>query len=148
MPLAPSRRLVILIADDDADDRLLAQDALLESGTQARLFFVADGVELLDYLRRSAGDAPETPAPDLLLLDLNMPRLDGRAALAQIKNDPRLKTLPVVVLSTSGADTDISYCYRNGANSYITKAVSFEGMVDAMRNLGHYWAETVQLPPR
>ena len=148
MPLLSSRRLVILMADDDEDDRLLTQDALAESGMQARLFFVADGVELLDYLRHRAGQTPETPAPDLLLLDLNMPRLDGRAALAHIKNDPRLKTLPIVVLSTSNAASDINYCYRNGANSYITKAVSFEGMVDAMRNLGHYWAETVQLPPR
>ena len=143
-----SRRLTILMADDDEDDRLLTQEALDDSGFAARLLFVRDGVELLDYLRRLAGRAPETPAPDLLLLDLNMPRLDGRAALVQIKTDPRLQSLPVVVLSTSSAATDISYCYRSGANSYITKAVSFAGMVEAMRHLGAYWAETVQLPPR
>ena len=144
----PHRRLIILMADDDEDDRLLAQDALLESGARARLLFVADGIELLHYLRDRAGQTPETPAPDLLLLDLNMPGLDGRAALRQIKNDPALETLPVVVLSTSSAATDIDACYRSGANSYITKAVSFDDMVDAMRKLGNYWAETVQLPPR
>lgn len=148
MPLTPDRRLLILMADDDEDDRLLAQEALLQSGTHARLSFVSDGLELLDYLRRAAAQLPETPAPDLVLLDLNMPRLDGRAALAQIKTDPQLRSLPVVVLTTSSAATDIAACYDCGANSYITKAVSFEGLVDTMRQVGTYWAETVQLPPR
>ena len=95
-----------------------------------------------------AGRTPETPVPDLLLLDLNMPRLDGRAALQQIKSDPALQSLPVVVLSTSSADRDVAFCYDHGANSYVAKAVSFEGMVNTMRDLGQYWAETVQLPPR
>ena len=134
------------MADDDEDDRILTQEALLQSGTSARLSFVADGVELLDYLRRAAAHEYETP--DLLLLDLNMPRLDGRAALSQIKADPRLRRLPVVVLTTSSAATDVAACYDSGANSYITKAVSFEGLVDTMKQIGLYWAETVQLPPR
>lgn len=137
---------VILMADDDEDDRMLAQDALTESGTQARLEFVSDGVELLEYLHNVV--RPETPvrAPDLLLLDLNMPRLDGRAALREIKSDPALCKLPVVVLTTSNSADDIDACYAGGANSYIIKAVTFQGLVETMRNLGSYWAETVQLP--
>ena len=140
------------MADDDEDDRMLAQDALLQSGIGARLRFVSDGVELLDYLRaatkqENAADS-NVGLPDLLLLDLNMPRLDGRAALLEIKRHPLLCKLPVVVLTTSSAPNDIDASYAGGANSYITKAVTFEGMVDAMRNLGHYWAETVQLPSR
>ena len=136
------------MADDDEDDRLLAQDALLESGTQAQLLFVSDGLELLDYLRRAQESPHEVLAPDLVLLDLNMPRLDGRAALLQIKNTPTLKSLPVVILTTSSAAADVASCYESGANSYVTKSVSFDGLVNTMRTLNHYWAETVQLPPR
>ena len=139
---------VILMADDDEDDRMLAQDALRESGTRATLQFVSDGVELLAHLHQAAKPDGENPIPDLLLLDLNMPRLDGRAALVEIKNHPRLRKLPIVVLTTSSAPDDIDACYAGGANSYITKAVTFQGLVDTMRNLGHYWAETVQLPSK
>lgn len=146
-PPVPSEPFVILMADDDEDDRMLAQDALRESGAQATLQFVSDGVELLATLR-AAADGDETTIPDLLLLDLNMPRLDGRAALQEIKRDPALCKLPVVVLTTSNAITDIDASYASGANSYITKAVTFQGLVDTMRNLGQYWAETVQLPSK
>lgn len=135
----------ILMADDDEDDRMLAQDALSESGVAATLAFVSDGVELLAYLQ-NAVRSNSNRIPDLLLLDLNMPRLDGRAALLEIKRDPALCKLPVVVLTTSNAAGDIDACYAGGANSYITKAVTFQGLVDTMRNLGNYWAETVQLP--
>lgn len=138
---------VILMADDDEDDRMLAQDALRESGVRATLKFVSDGVELLDYLRAAEQHAPRQ-LPDLLLLDLNMPRLDGRAALLEIKRHPLLCKLPIVVLTTSSAPADIDAAYASGANSYITKAVTFQGLVDTMRNLGHYWAETVQLPSK
>lgn len=137
----------ILMADDDEDDRMLAQDALSESGTHATLTFVSDGVELLAYLQ-NAVRSNSNRIPDLLLLDLNMPRLDGRTALLEIKRDPALCKLPVVVLTTSNATSDIDACYAGGANSYITKAVTFQGLVDTMRNLGSYWAETVQLPSR
>ena len=143
-----SAPFVILMADDDEDDRMLAQDALAESGTQARLEFVSDGVELLEYLRHAVRADTPVRAPDLLLLDLNMPRLDGRAALLEIKRDPALCKLPVVVLTTSNAAADIDACYAGGANSYITKSVTFQGLVETMRNLGSYWAETVQLPSK
>ena len=139
---------VILMADDDEDDRMLAQDALRESGTQATLQFVSDGIELLERLRQAAAQDDEALLPDLLLLDLNMPRLDGRAALLEIKSHPKLRKLPVVVLTTSGAPADIDACYAGGANSYITKAVTYQGLINTMRSLGHYWAETVQLPSR
>ena len=139
---------VILMADDDDDDRLLAQDALKESGIAARLEFVSDGVELLKYLRGAAQQETCAAIPDLLLLDLNMPRLDGRAALREIKRDPALCKLPVVVLTTSNAASDIDACYAGGANSYITKSVTFQGLVETMRNVGSYWAETVQLPSK
>ncbi len=148
MMTSPSDTFVILMADDDEDDRMLAQDALRESGTQATLQFVSDGVELLATLRAAVADGSETTIPDLLLLDLNMPRLNGRAALQEIKRDPTLCKLPVVVLTTSNATADIDASYASGANSYITKAVTFQGLVDTMRNLGHYWAETVQLPSK
>lgn len=139
---------VILMADDDDDDRMLAQDALKESGTRATLEFVGDGVELLVYLQKAARREAQKGIPDLLLLDLNMPRLDGRAALLEIKRDPALCRMPVVVLSTSAAASDIDVCYARGANSYITKAVTFQGLVETMRNIGSYWAETVQLPSK
>ncbi len=145
--VASAASFLILIADDDDDDRMLAQDALNESGVSARLEFVSDGIELLDYLRAADGQAARR-APDLILLDLNMPRLDGRAALLEIKSDPSLRKLPIVVLTTSSAAADIDACYAGGANSYITKAVTFQGLVDTMRNLGTYWAETVQLPSK
>ena len=136
------------MADDDEDDRMLAQDALRESGARATLRFVSDGVELLSYLRVAVDQEDASSFPDLLLLDLNMPRLDGRAALLEIKRHPVLCKLPVVVLTTSSAPSDIDACYASGANSYITKAVTFQGLIDTMRNLSHYWADTVQLPSK
>src|SRR6476661_4301820 len=133
------RKMVILMADDDEDDRLLAQDALRESGQNAELHFVSDGRQLLDYLRCEGDFAPsdhdpkvKAPRPDLILLDLNMPRLDGREALRQIKTDSMLRRTPVVILTTSKAEEDIWRAYDEGANSYVTKPVSFEGLVDVM----------------
>ena len=142
------QKIIILMADDDEDDRLLAQDALLESGENAELRFVGDGTELLDYLRGVGAYAapPQAPRPDLILLDLNMPHLDGREALRQIKADRRTRRTPVVILTTSCAEEDIWHAYDEGANSYVTKPVSFEGLVDVMKNLRRYWADTVQLP--
>jgi two-component system response regulator len=145
--------MIILMADDDEDDRVLAQDALRESGQNAELQFVGDGKHLLDYLRQEGEYAPDelnstvkAPRPDLILLDLNMPRLDGREALRQLKADPLLRRTPVVILTTSRAEEDIWRAYDDGANSYVTKPVSFEGLVDVMKDLRRYWAETVQLP--
>lgn len=146
---APREPLVILMADDDDDDVLLAREALAESRVRNELHRVADGVELLDYLHRRGryASADAAPRPGLILLDLNMPRMDGREALEQIKADPALRRIPVVVMTTSQADRDIIDTYELGAASYISKPVSFEGLVRVMQALGSYWIEIVHLPP-
>ena len=143
----PPKTIVILMADDDADDRLLAQDALIECRLASEFHFVENGVELLNYLYRRGGySAPLAPRPGLILLDLNMPRKDGREALREIKADPELKRIPVIVLTTSKADTDISKIYDLGANSFIAKPVSFDSLVKVMKTLGNYWFDIVELP--
>ena len=143
-----SRPFVILMADDDADDRMLAREALEESRLANELHVVEDGEQLLDYLHRRGRFAPpaDAPRPGLILLDLNMPRKDGREALQEIKADPELRRIPIVVLTTSKAEEDICRTYDAGANSYITKPVTFEGLVDVVRALGRYWFEIVALP--
>lgn len=143
------RPFVILMADDDPDDRLLAAEALRESRLANELRFVEDGEQLLDYLHRRGpwADPAASPRPGVILLDLNMPRMDGREALAEIKAHPELRRIPVVVLTTSRAEADVLRSYDLGANSFITKPVTFAGLVDAMRVLGRYWIEIVELPP-
>ena len=140
----------ILMADDDPDDRLLARDALHECRVVNPLVFVEDGEELMEYLRRSgryAGkDARAAPRPGLILLDLNMPRKNGREALREIKSDPELRQIPVVVLTTSRSEEDIRGAYEEGVNSYISKPVTFDGLVDVMKSLKHYWFEIVAIP--
>ncbi len=147
MNAAPTTPL-ILRADDDDDDRLLARDALKESKVNGQLEFVANGEELLEYLyhRGQFANGPDAPRPELILLDLNMPRMDGREALREIKADPELRRIPVVVLTTSQADTDVGAIYDLGANSFISKPFQFEALVDVMKALGHYWFQTVELP--
>jgi CheY-like chemotaxis protein len=137
------------MADDDADDRKLTRMALTESRLANDLHLVEDGEELLDYLhqRGSYVDPATSPRPGVILLDLNMPRLDGREALEQIKADPVLRTIPIVVLTTSEEDEDIHRSYELGASSYITKPVTFDALVTVMRSLGNYWFEIVRLPP-
>jgi len=144
-----ARPIVILLADDDEEDRMLAADALEESRVVNDLRFVEDGDELLDYLyRRGRYSEPDAaPTPGLILLDLNMPRKDGREALREIKADPDLRRIPIIVLTTSKAEEDIYRTYDLGANSFITKPVSFEGLVNVMRDIGRYWIEIVELPP-
>ena len=145
--LEHTQRLTILLADDDPDDRLMAADALEEARVANPLVCVEDGEELLNYLSgtgKFAGEPP--PRPGLILLDLNMPRVDGRQALARIKQDPDLRKIPVIILTTSESHDDISQTYDLGVNSFITKPVSFVGLVDVMRSLRHYWLETVALP--
>jgi CheY-like chemotaxis protein len=148
MPDNP-RPITILLADDDADDRMLTRDALNESRLVNDLRFVEDGEQLMAYLRREGRFAsPEAaPRPGLILLDLNMPRKDGREALGEIKGDPALRSIPIVVLTTSKAEEDIYRTYDLGVNSFITKPVTFEGLVSVMRGLGRYWFEIVELPP-
>jgi len=140
--------VTILLADDDSDDRMLARDALAESRLANDLRFVQDGEELMDYLyRRNKYSNEEAPRPGLILLDLNMPRKDGREALREIKSDPNLRHIPIVVLTTSKAEEDIYRTYDLGVNSFITKPVTFDGLVSVMRGLGRYWFEIVELPP-
>jgi len=140
--------ITILLADDDADDRMLTQEALRESRLANDLRMVEDGEELMDYLTRQGkfARAEDAPRPGLILLDLNMPRKDGREALKEIKSDPALRQIPVVVLTTSKAEEDIYRTYDLGVNSFITKPVDFQGLVKAMQALGRYWFEIVELP--
>lgn len=140
----------ILVCDDDADDRLLTRQALEDAHVSNDVYFVKDGDELLDYLYQRgtyAGETGNAPRPGLILLDLNMPRVDGREALKTIKGDKGLHDIPVVVLSTSRLEQDVARSYELGVNSFITKPVTFAGLVEAMNVLGRYWLEIVELPP-
>ncbi len=141
--------ITILMADDDGDDRRLTREALLEGKVANDLRFVENGEELLEYLRHQGKYAPptEAPRPGLILLDLNMPRKDGRTVLKEIKSDPELRQIPVVVLTTSKADEDVFKSYDLGVNSYIVKPVTFEALVDILQTLEKYWFEIVELPP-
>lgn len=140
--------ITILIADDDPEDRELTRDALQECRLANEVHFVRDGEELMEYLRREGPYANllEQPLPGLILLDLNMPRKDGREALKEIKSDRDLRRIPVVVLTTSKADEDILRTYDLGVNSYVTKPVTFDSLVETLKVLGKYWFEIVVLP--
>lgn len=144
-----NKMITILMADDDPDDRVLVQEAFKESKLRNHLFYVKDGEELLDYLEHRGKYATpiEAPRPDLILLDLNMPKKDGREALKEIKADPELRQIPVVVLTTSHIQEDIYHTYDLGGSSYITKPASFEALVEVIQSLSSYWGKTVQLPP-
>lgn len=143
-----TKAITILMADDDADDRLMTKEAFEESRLANDLRFVEDGVELLDYLRRRGkyAEPASSPRPGLILLDLNMPKMDGREALREIKADPKLKSIRVVILTTSKAEEDIYRTYDLSAASYITKPVTFAGMAEVIKTLGKYWLEIVELP--
>jgi len=147
--ISGGKPITILMADDDADDRMLVKEAFEESRLNNDLHFVEDGEQLLDYLHRRGKyeDLNGDPYPGLILLDLNMPRKDGREALAEIKADPGLRRIPVVVLTTSRAEEDILRSYGLGVNSFITKPVTFESLVNLVKVLGTYWVEIVELPP-
>ncbi|HYE86241.1 MAG TPA: response regulator [Vicinamibacterales bacterium] len=142
------KSIVILMADDDPEDRMLARAALAESHLANELREVEDGEQLLHYLRREGkySDPATSPTPGVILVDLNMPRVDGRTAIGQIKADPQLRHIPIVVLTTSAAETDIFRSYALGVSSYITKPVTFEGLVAVMASFGRYWFEIVELP--
>jgi CheY-like chemotaxis protein len=172
MMTIPHKPIVILVADDDEDDRWLMQEALQENQLATEIRFVVDGEDLMDYLYQRNQyancdpnppdpNSPNTnppdpnlpsanptlaPRPSLILLDLNMPRKDGREALKEIKADPLLRQIPVVILTTSQAEEDISKTYDLGVSSYITKPVTFEAMVDILKTLSKYWFEIVALP--
>ena len=143
-----SQPITILLADDDEDDRMMTRDALRDARLHNDLRTVHDGVDLMDYLRRRGRHANpgDSPRPGLILLDLNMPRKDGRGALAEIKQDPELRAIPVVVLTTSKAEEDVVRSYDLGVNSFITKPVTFLGLVEVMKVFSRYWLEIVALP--
>jgi CheY-like chemotaxis protein len=141
--------VTILMADDDEEDREMTRDALQNARLGNVVKFVVDGQDLMEYLRREgkyADPAVDAPRPGMILLDLNMPRMDGREALAEIKSDESLRHIPVVVLTTSKDEEDILRSYDLGVNSFITKPVTFGGLVDVMRGWTHYWFEIVELP--
>jgi CheY-like chemotaxis protein len=146
----PGRPYTILMADDDAEDCALVRDALGEVRLDHDLRFVRDGEELFDYLccRGAYADGRKAPRPDLILLDLKMPKMDGREVLRAMKADHRFRRIPVVALTTSTAEDDIDFCYDTGVNSYVTKPVTFRALVDIMTVLSKYWFEVVELPPR
>jgi CheY-like chemotaxis protein len=139
----------ILMAEDDPDDRLLTQEALREAELNNDILFVENGEELLNYLRRSGNfsDKSKFPKPRLILLDLNMPKMDGREALEEIKADPKLRSIPIIVLTTSKAEEDIIKTYNLGISGYITKPVAFDELIEVMKVIGKYWFEIVELPP-
>lgn len=141
--------ITILIADDDPEDRQLTKEALEENYLLNDLRFVCDGEELMDYLNRKNQykDSSMSPRPGLILLDLNMPRKDGREALKEIKSDPALKNIPVIILTTSKAEEDILKSYDLGVNCFISKPVSFTELIEVTKTIGKYWFEIVELPP-
>lgn len=147
MPRHP-KAITILMADDDADDRQLTQEAFDESKLANDLRFVENGEEVFEYLNRTGRftDPKTSPWPSLLLLDLNMPRMDGREVLQRMKADSRYSTIRVIVLTTSKAEEDIVRSYQLAAASYITKPVTFESLVQVIQALGRYWFEIVELP--
>lgn len=143
------RKLVtILMADDDDEDRMLTRDAWEECRLSTSLYFVEDGVELMDYLYRQGkyANGHEAPKPGLILLDLNMPKKNGFEALEEIKADPDLRKIPIVVLTTSNTEEDIFRSYDLGVSGFVTKPVSFDGLVEVMKTLRKYWFEIVELP--
>jgi CheY-like chemotaxis protein len=142
------RVATILVAEDDPDDRMLLKEALEENALEVDLRFVEDGEQLMEYLyqRGRYSDPTSAPRPSLILLDLNMPRMDGREVLKAIDTDPGLRRIPTVVLTTSRSEEDIDYSYSLGANSYITKPVTFGALVEMTRALSRYWLEVVALP--
>jgi two-component system response regulator len=139
----------ILVADDDADDRMMIKDAFEESRLGNPVDFVCDGVELMDYLNRRGEyqHLSDQPFPGFILLDLNMPRKDGRTALKEIKESADLHRIPIIILTTSKAEEDIVRTYNLGVNSFICKPVTFDSLVEIVRTVGRYWIEIVALPP-
>jgi CheY-like chemotaxis protein len=146
--MSSDQRIRILLAEDDPDDRLLTRRALEKSRIANTIATVEDGEELMDYLRHEGeySNPEDAPRPGLILLDLNMPRMDGREALKKIKSDPELRRIPVIVLTTSEAEQDILQSYDLGVNAFVTKPVTFDGLADAVQALGDFWFEIVKLP--
>ena len=145
-----TKPITILLAEDDEEDRYLIGEALDEGRVTHRLYVVENGEQLLDYLYRRGkyADVEQWPVPDLILLDLNMPRKDGREVLEEIRFDPELRRTPIVVLTTSSADEDIVRSYDQGVSGFVTKPVTFRELMEVMKSIGTYWGKTSTLPPR
>jgi len=145
-----SKPITILLAEDDEEDRYLIGEALDEGRVPHRLYVVENGEQLLDYLYRRGefANLEQWPVPDLILLDLNMPRKDGREVLEELKVDPELRRTPIVVLTTSSAEEDIARSYDQGVSGFITKPVTFRELMEVMKSIGTYWGKTSTLPPR
>jgi CheY-like chemotaxis protein len=143
-----SKTITVLLADDDEEDCMLTKDAFIENHLTHDLRIVRDGEDLMGYLNRRGtySDPNASPRPGLILLDLNMPRKSGREALMEIKSDPTLQQIPVIILTTSRSDQDIHQSYRLGANSYIVKPITYSGLVAMVQSLKRYWFESVELP--
>lgn len=141
--------IIILLVDDDSEDRMLAQEALTHIPMDHQVHAVPDGFTLMDYLRRQGAFAElkDKPLPSLILLDLNMPGMSGMEALQEIKADPLFRRIPIVILTTSELKEDVQQSYDLGANSFITKSVTYNNMVEVVEEIGKYWLEVVQLPP-
>ena len=147
MSLHSNKEVIILIAEDDEEDRLLIKEAFEESRLMNKIYFVDDGEDLMNFLlRRPPYTSENAPRPGMILLDLNMPRKDGREALMEIKSNPELKTIPVVILTTSRTEEDVVRSYDIGVNSFITKPVTFSGLIKVVQTLSYYWLKIVELP--
>jgi len=138
------------MVDDDEDDCLLVEAALYEAYFKCDFYCVRDGLEMLDYLNRSGAyqDPERAPRPDIILLDLKLPRMDGREVLLKLKSDARFRSIPVIILTTSNLEEDITFCYDVGANTYVVKDGSFAGLRDALKVVKNYWLGTATLPPK
>jgi CheY-like chemotaxis protein len=144
-PPPDGKPIEVLLVEDDPGDTLMIKEAFEDNKVRNRLTCVADGVEALEYLRRE-GEYDDAPRPDLVLLDLNLPRKDGREVLAEIKGDDALSTIPVVVLTTSAAEEDVLRSYKLHANAYVTKPVDFERFIDVVRQIDEFFVTVVKLP--
>ena len=141
------QKLFILVAEDDSDDRFLLQTAFKEKGYDDRLEFVENGVELIEFLSNIQDNkTAHYGFPYFILLDLNMPKKDGREALKEIKQHPVFKKIPIIVFTTTKNESEIRRCYELGANTYIVKPVSFEGLLKVLDNIRTYWSNTASIP--
>ena len=144
-PPPNAKSIDVLLVEDDPGDTLMIREAFEDNKVRNRLTCVTDGVQALEYLRRD-GEHADAPRPDLILLDLNLPRKDGREVLAEIKADDDLRTIPVVVLTTSQAEEDVLRSYKLHANAYVTKPVDFERFIDVVRQIDNFFVTVVKLP--
>jgi CheY-like chemotaxis protein len=147
MTLQPERQVEILLVEDDPGDVLMTREAFSDYKLRNQLHVVSDGADAMAFLRQE-GEYADLPRPDLVLLDLNLPRMDGRQVLESIKSDPELSSIPVVVLTTSEAEDDVLRSYSLHANAYVTKPVDFERFIEVVRQIDDFFVTVVRLPGR